>query len=241
MNNVRNFTLLSIDESRHAKKVAIRNVLFDWTEHPNLAVNGYIFENIEFRRKWNLLSDEWLPSKAEEGIWYSQIEAWRYAAENNISLLVVEDDAMFVEDFTDMFDQLWEQVPDDCGFFTAFVPNNQYGDFHWEYTFNERGDVHGPAFWREPAVPAYLIGQPDTCRVYQGYSCVANVITPLGGRNLLDCVERWKMFTPVDCFMYQMAKAGYVNGYGPQPHVPRIVDIDWSAPTTRNAEQWSRM
>lgn len=228
------YAILSIDESRRAKKEALRNVVSGWDEITVPAVDGSKKSDLESSMTHHGIQfTEWVPKVGEAGVWMSQMNAWGMAYSQGEPLVVFEDDAMLAQDFTERFEEYLAELPEDWDVFCLFVPTNQYGDFHWKYKFNELGQTDGSTYGYCPdGEPGLLIGSETVSKAYQGYGCVALMFSPEGGRKLLDAARQKHMYTPVDCFIFEQYRAGIIDAYAFKPGYPRLVDVDWNAPST---------
>jgi GR25 family glycosyltransferase involved in LPS biosynthesis len=227
------YIILSIDDSRAEKKAAIRNVLSGLEEVKIEACNGRVSESVERYQSWyNIARAEWVPKQGELGVWLSNVHAWSVISQNSEPIVMFEDDAILRDNFVEQLEEYISELPDDWDMFCAFVPENQYGDFHWAYSFDENGISDGnPLGYYDGGEDSLLIDSDKVCRAYQGYSCVALVYTPAGAAKLLERAQIRGMTTPVDCFIFEQYRAGHINAYAFKPGQPRLVDIDWNAPS----------
>jgi GR25 family glycosyltransferase involved in LPS biosynthesis len=230
------YTIMHIDDSRIEKRNHIRNVLFFYDEVTDIEfVNGADAEQVKrMRERYPNFTgrDVWNPKTGEAGVWYSQMQCWRYAAENEVHLIVFEDDAIPDPKFESLWRALLTELPADYDFLSIFVPNNQTDDYFAVTFYDETG--HPIASAGANAEMSGFNFSENLATVYQGYSCVATMFSPKGGRKLLELADHYGMYTPVDCFLFLQAHAGRLDGYAPKPDwlYPRMVTIDWSAPTT---------
>lgn len=232
------FTIIHINEDRYNKRSAIKNALFFYDEVKDIEfVNGHDEEQIKKMRErypdFRGRPDIWVPKKGEVGVWYSQMQCWRWAAENNTHLLVFEDDAILEPGFEEIWHELLKELPSDYDFFSMFVPNNQEQDYFQRVAFDHNG-VPSSTNYRHDEESSFNFGADNVAKVYQGYSCVATMYSPKGGRKLLDIADEHGLYTPVDCFLMLEAHKDKLDGYAPKPPplVRRMVSIDWNAPTT---------
>lgn len=233
------YTIISIDDSRQSKKSHIRNVLFFYDEVKDIEfVNGSDTEQVKRIQKqfpnFKIHPEIWIPKKGELGVWYSQMQCWKWAADNNQHLIVFEDDAIIDLAFEKVWHGLLEELPATYDFLSIFVPDNQEQDYMYVVQYDEQGiPVNINLAPREEASTHYM-GAQYLARAYQGYSCVATMYSPKGARKLLDLADRYGMYTPVDCFLFLRAHAGDLEAYAPKPsgYVKRVVSVDWGAPTT---------
>jgi GR25 family glycosyltransferase involved in LPS biosynthesis len=228
------YAILSIDESRRAKKEALRNVVSGWDEIAVPAVVGAEKSDLESSMaRHGIQFTEWIPKVGEAGVWMSQMNAWETAYSIQEPLVVFEDDAILAENFIERFETYTKELPEGWDVFCLFVPENQYGDFHWKYKFNELGQTDGSTYGYCPdGETSLLIDSQIVSKAYQGYGCVALMFSPEGGRKLLEAAREKMMYTPVDCFIFEQYRAGRIDAYAFKPGQPRLVDVDWGAPST---------
>jgi len=229
------FAILSIDHSRQEKKDALRNVCAEWTEQGVWAVDGKdstdMKEAFEAHEPFTY-SPLWLPKQGEAGVWMSQMNAWATASTLDRPLVVFEDDAILCDNFISEFHRYTADLPEDFDVFAIFFPENQYGDFHWSYVYNELGHPVGGQTWYSDGAPEYHIGSDLISKAYQGYGCVALMFSPKGGEKLYNRALETNMTTPVDCWIFEQYRAGIIDAYAPRPGQTRLADVDWNAPST---------
>lgn len=232
MEVTRTFGFITINDDRIVKKEATRELLANWDEIVIPCVDGSNLDNLTEGKKQFRNDHAWFGKPGEYGVWLSQINAWKTIIDYGRPVLVLEDDAILTPHFEETFDHYMSQVPDDFGLFTVFVPENQYGDYNYEYTCDENGHFIGAAQGHPSGAPSIVLPGKDICRAYQGYGCVANYISPLGAAALLDYALDRGIDTPVDCFIFEAYRAKKLDAYSFRPGFPRLADVDWSAPST---------
>ncbi len=233
------YTIISINESRAQKKQAIRSSL-SINEVFIDCVNGS--DSIALRKakeKWSNVEFPGPFKAGEFGIFFSLLNAWEYAAENN-GLLVFEDDAILIHDFEPLLHQYLEGLPADADFVAIWTPNNQQGDYYRVSSFNSVGEPQYEGPPREFHNSIFYFGHEHLSKVWNGYGGVCLYFTKQGGQKLIEYAEKMGMFTPADCFMYIAAHSGYVNGYGLNPN-RKLVEYDWNAPTTIHKTRWGSL
>lgn len=238
------YAIMSIDESRSAKKTAIRNTISAWKEIKFPCVNGHNREELkkfQLENPWVWMSysrthrDTWTAKAGELGVWYSTINAWKWIAvrPNEEYLIVLEDDALLDPAFDFYAQEIIDNTPPDFDFITLFVPPNQKEDYYcWtpiepddgfpDLKHRIRVPPDGPDQWKVNDIVA---------KAYPNYSNVAMVYSSKGAQNLMAEVKRRGIFTPVDCFVYQIANLEEIKGYAPHPKYKDFVSVDWKAPT----------
>lgn len=227
------YAIVSIDDARKDKKDAIRRAMHNHEEVTDIPfINGANERQLNrARERWPDVEPQgWTFSSAGElGVWYSQLNCWYWAAQNG-DLLIYEDDAIVATDFDDRMTPILANLPSDWDFLSVFVPDNQLQDFRYRIVYDENG---APKTVVHPQDERYVydIGNDYVTRVYQGYSCVANMVSQNGAKKLLERLKARRMYSCVDCFMYMEAHQGNLNGYAHHPEAPRPVTYDWNAPS----------
>jgi GR25 family glycosyltransferase involved in LPS biosynthesis len=225
------YNIISLNDERLAYKENIRaNTEFEEMHHP--AVDGRVVDLPTEYSKRGLFPTGWTPKLGEAGVWLSNFDRWEYAATLDEPFVVFEDDAIIGPDFDTNVSVLLEYLPDDWDFCALWVPENQRLDYFYDVEFNEIGDpVHrGPNLSNQRSVFRY--GNANVVAlVYQGYGMVSLMYSPVGAAKLVDLARETGVSTPVDCWIYQQAHLGRLNGYAPHPYAPKIVDYDWRAET----------
>ena len=229
----KNFAFITLNDDRKDKKDATREILHDWSELIIPCVDGRIPGELEKARD-QLGAKITGPLRiGEYGVWFSQMVAWRAISAFGEPVLLLEDDAILVSNFQEQFEFYLSQVPADFGLFAAFVPENQYGDYNYEYQCDENGAFFGAARGFPEGAPSIVMPElTGVCRAYQGYGCVGNYISPLGATQLFDYTLDRGINFPVDCFVFEAYRAKKLDAYAFRPGYPRLIDVDWNAPTT---------
>lgn len=225
------YNIISINDERKSYKDHIRATVTG-TEIDVPAFNGYTHDPIEGATERGIeLHEGWgNAKKGEVSIWLSNFDCWQTVAEMDEPLVVFEDDAVPDTYFDVRYKYLMEQMPDDWDFCALWVPENQRQDYQYDVTY-ELGipRVHGMVM---PDDSKFRIpGKDMVALVYQGYGMVSLVYSPRGGRRLVELTKKYKMYNPVDCWIYEMAHRDEANGYAPRPEHASIVHYDWSAPS----------
>ncbi len=227
------YTIVSINDERKAFKAAIDarvgGIKKTWGVE---FIDGHEASIGTLQGKFKV-DDIWHEAKiGEVGLWFSFLNACKYAADNNKTLLVFEDDAIITShNFKEDLERLLEQVPDDADAFSVMSPSNQQVTAYIEWINRDSGmgiqhsDIAPP--YRVPG--AHLI-----CKAYQGYSFVSMIYTPKGAKKILRRVQKTGMYTPADCWLFEQAEQGHLDVYTPVPTEATLVDVDWDnqAPTT---------
>lgn len=222
------YTIITLNDDRALYKENIRKrVKFDEVELP--AVNGS-FVDLDFEMSSRGLHSPWgNAKKGEIGVWLSNFDRWQWAAENDETLIVFEDDAIPAPHFTHSAQAILDELPDDWDFLSLWVPDNQKVDYQYDLVYNHIGDpiIYG----RKPYHESLFAHSILTAHVYQGYGMVALAYSPVGGRKLVSLARQTGACTPVDCWIYQQAHLEKLNGFAPTPPFANLVGYDWLAPS----------
>ena len=227
------YTIISIDETRAANKADIRSKLTFDEVFPEF-VNGKDREQLlRARNKWNIP----LPSGfsvGEYGIFYSLLNTLEFGQDNGI--LYFEDDALVQPDFQQRFECYLADFPDDLDFFVIWNASNQTYDYHNVKEYNDKGE---PIYHHRPLnSSAFDFGHSHLCKAYNGYGNVAMYFSPRGCKNTIEYIRRRGMFSTPDCLLYIGAHDGSLNAYSLKPDVPKLVEHDWNAQSTRAGTEW---
>ena len=231
------YTIVSIDDSRNDKKADIRSAMHEHEEVLVESFNGADDEQMHYaRQRWPGIEPVgWNLSRGELGIWYSQIACWQWAAKFG-DLIVYEDDAIVNPEFDRVMRPYIHELPEDYDFFSLFVPDNQMQDFWYSVVYDAGGaPMQVIRSWDE-RYNYNVPGLKHVVRVYQGYSCVANMYSQKGAQKLLDRLSVKHMYSPADCFVYMEAHQGILDGYAHHPDEERPVVYDWNVPSIRVQE-----
>lgn len=224
-----NIITLNHPEREHYRAAIRQHVPYEEITIP--AVDGRMVDVKEQLHNRGIPMASWQYKAGEAGVWLSNFDCWSWAAENNEELIVFEDDAVVNAGFPHHFGNFYTALPENWDFAALWVPENQRVDYQYDVTYNEIGDpVHvGPL--KHYADSNYKVNL-FAARVYQGYGMVSLMYSPKGARRLLELARDTGPYTPVDCWIYQQAHMGNLDGYAPTPVFCRIVKYDWSAETT---------
>lgn len=235
-----NYCIISIDNSREAKKAAIRESL-SYQEHFPAFVDARKAGEIE---KWlrNPVIG-WEPKIGELGIWLSQINVWRYIVDNDLDWMIAfEDDAILAPDGQELITKSMSCLPDDWDAFSLFTPDDQRDDYRYDVSYDENGY---PRLRSSMFLPnersLFYVGNDVVCRAAHGYSGVAVMYSQKGARRLLGAVEKRGLYSTSDCFLYIEAHTGRLEMYASHPLAKRIVTYDWAnSPTLiHNTEKYN--
>lgn len=237
---INEFTIVTIDDTRAEKKQQIRQSL-SYREAFVDCVDGKNPESLKKARdKWKEIEFPGPFKAGEFGIFFSMLNVWEYAAEND-GVLCFEDDAMIGHDFQSELERRVEGLPRTADFVAVWSPDNQRGDYYSVTGYNKKGEPSGDGLQRKFHNSIFNFGHHSLSRVWHGYGNVCIYFTKSGGKRLIDYAKRMGMFTPVDCFMYIAAHTGNVAGYCFNPELEPIVKYNWDAPTTIHRTRWGSL
>lgn len=237
------YTIISVDDSRAENKEHIRSSITCMEEITDIQfVDGRKRDELERAIATNqgIMPTGWNPTLGEMGIWLSQMECWKYTKNELDALVVFEDDALIQPNFDEDFPKYIHNLPEDWDLLTICVPDNQTQDFYYKVVYDETGCPVSPVRAGQKRY-IYDYGSRILSRVYQGYCCVATVYSKQGAEKLLERAHKRQIYTPVDCFLFLEShrRDDGINGYAPRPDIPRIVNVNWEAPTTvHNSERY---
>ncbi len=236
------YSIISINDKRRAYKDAIRQNVGMELEHINSVDGVYMNRDGKIEQHLNdiglSLSSIWPLQLGEIGIWMSNYLHWQRVAEMTEPLVVFEDDAIIDEHFSEHMHTLMTQLPENWDFVSLWVPENQRMDYRYNLEYDENGvpKIYG---MRPQGLPSYFDYWSNTvAKVYQGYGMVAMMYSPAGGRKLTELAKKYGLRNPVDCFIYEEAHKGALNGFAPKPdHV--FVSYDWPETQIHNTEKYT--
>jgi GR25 family glycosyltransferase involved in LPS biosynthesis len=224
------YTIISLNDERVEYKTNIRRVLENHHEHLIDAVNGSEVDlDFELASR-GLERKHWGNAKRGElGVWLSNFDRWLYVSQLDGPMIVFEDDAIPDHFFDEKLESVVKEVPEDFDIITLWVPENQRQDYYYDVKYNENGhpQINGV---RPPEYSYYRIdGAAYAALVYQGYGMVSLMYSPKGGERLVELAREYGITGPVDCWIYEQAHMGHLNGYAPRPEQASIVHYDWKA------------
>ena len=222
------YTIITLNDDRAFYKNLIRTrVRYDEIEMP--AVDGRaadIDQELELRDlKWV----GWENAKrGEMGVWLSNFDRWKLAAGMDEPLIVFEDDAMPHPGFNIYMDEIMEHLPSDWDFISLWVPDNQKQDYLYDIEFNENGEhIWTSRPWRTNETSKYRVANSNRVALaFQGYGMVSLMYSPTGANKLVHLARQTGLTGPVDCWIFQQAHTGRVQGYSCHPHFAHVVRYD---------------
>lgn len=229
------YNIISINDNRAEYKKNIRANM-TCPQIKVASINGSAGNLDQLMKAYGLKWTDWNPSFGEAGVWLSNFLNWYRVSSLNEPLIVFEDDAIIDEHFSVHIDTIVRQLPDDWDFVALWVPDNQRIDYRYNLSYNEHGvpQIYGT---RPNGFPSYFdFGASDIAKVYQGYGMVAMMYSPVGGRKLVKLAKKYGLRNPVDCFIFEEAHKGALNGYAPKPDKV-FVNYDWAETQIHSTEK----
>lgn len=194
------YTIFSINDSRQPYIDNMRSTLRDWEDVGNLAVDGSDEELLNTRAgryNINFLDEYPAPKVGQIGIWMGVLSALEYAP-----IVTLEDDAILHRNFIKEFEGRLKHVPDDCDFFSLFLP---------------RDSNH--LYSKDLAVNAFIT------KTYQRYGGVSMYYTEQGAQKIKNLIDRDGIQGQYDDILYRYSSAGELNGYCSKPKYSDLVCI----------------
>lgn len=233
---MKEFTILSIDDKRIDKKNWINSRFINTQRIFTKCVDGKNEKLLKIQKKEFDINIDGGWKLGELGVWFSNLNAWKYASEND-GLLIFEDDAIPVSNFEELYYMYLSDMPQNVDFVALWIPENQLQDYQYDAVWDKEG--RGSWGRRLPYDQSiYQVGHKYLSKAYQGYGSVCIYVTRFGGKRLLNRALSTGINTPVDCFYFQQAHGGYINGYALKPEYANIINYDWSAETTIHTTEW---
>lgn len=240
------FAVMSIDDSRHEKKKAIREKFGFLEELWFQSVDGTDLETVD---QW-LANHPWIDfpiyegqthgwtcKRGELGAWLTTINMWEELLFDKVDgLIAFEDDAELTDDAANKISYYIQKARmqhSEFDLISLYIPPDQKEDY---YHFVGIDPADGkPDIHHRTHVP----GGADMWKIddnfsysYQNYSNVALFYTKSGAYKFLCEVAKRGIDMPVDCFVHQISNLDHFVKYAPHPEAPRFVETDWDAPTT---------
>lgn len=222
------YTIISLNDERAFYKKLIRErVKYKEIEMP--AVDGRAVDiGVELEKR-SLFVDGWPNAKQGEiGVWLSNFDRWKLATKLDEPLIVFEDDAMPHPGFNLYMEDIFADLPLDWDFFSLWVPDNQKNDYLYDIDFDENGrHVFATRPLRTNETSKYRVDNSNKVAfAYQGYGMVSLMYSPTGANKLLHLARQTGLTGPVDCWLFEQAHRGLVQGYTCHPHFAHVVRYD---------------
>ncbi|SRR6266540_545880 len=224
------FGIISLpDSDRVEYKKAIREHVH-YPELPLPAFDARAYNPVDAIETKGLELKHWNAKLGELGVWLSNYDRWRQAAEHG-PLIVFEDDAIVDETFTSKFEEFMSELPEHWDFAALWVPENQLQDYLYDADHTEDGVLRVNGYKTADDSIYKIPGNLMASLVYQGYGMVSLVYSRKGGQRLVELAHERGINGPVDCWIYEQAHRGAAKGYAPLPIAADIVGYDWAAPS----------
>lgn len=207
MKAVRDFCIVSVDESRAQNKARTRAILAGWREHDPGFVNGWdaqqrsrFLQEHPFLRflavptRWR--PEGWHPNVGEIGYWGSLVRTFEYIVAHNVPLVVLEDDAVLRDDFVSLFDA-----------YLSVGEMDAFQLFTWE-------DRRSP-FDTGTDLP---LSQDPVVGCWHEWPLGGVVVWPSGAEKMLGYLREHPVTETGDTFVSGLGKAGVLTMMAPAPY-----------------------
>lgn len=188
------YTIFQVDASRQSIVDAMAPKLKTWDFVPVECVDGRGREFDDPRISEGLLT-------GHVGVWYTMLNAIEHAP-----LITIEDDAVLVDDFTQLAERQIAELPMTADFL-AFFSNR-------DYMYGLRHEI----------------GCAHICKAYQPNGAVAMYYTKKGRNRIRQLVKRDGFMMQFDNQLYTYAWRGELNGFSSKPQ-HKLVSIDETVPS----------
>lgn len=229
------YTIISINDDRAENKARLRQTFRELPEAFVMSVNGKSVKQLAHARRQHPDVKKTSPRRlGEMGIWFSQLNAWKFLMDSKYdALLVLEDDAIPTDQCADIVTQYLEYLPEDFDMLSLWVPDNQKRDFYVNYAYGWDGVPHTMPTGEDTkdGAPCFKIDGSILANAYQGYGGVAQIYSKKGAAKFYAMAQNEGLFTTSDCFLFINIHRGIIKGYAPRPDAPVAFEYDWKAPT----------
>lgn len=196
------YTIIAIDDraldnTNRIKSIMPTNFIDDieFVNGNNTDMQEY-FDVNKISITWDEMLWKRKPLVGELGCVASHINCLKYMVANNISdMLVLEDDAIPVENFVDILNNCYNDLPEDYDFLT-----NMEDLVIGEECVNTTEQINiGSQFISKSHLATY-----STKFMLYSYN---------GAKKIIEAYKTQGMYTPVDLFLFEMGRDGRLNGY----------------------------
>lgn len=195
------YTIMHVNDRAKTNMDFNKNILKDFEYVSDIEfINGNTANAWDILNHMGIKTDVWnpydgrtsSPLPGEYGVLVSTINLWQYIVDNKIeSLLVLEDDIILQENFVENFNLFIKDLPTDFDFLSF-------------YYFSEQNKVEDNT----------EIGSENIHKSNNQYSAAQCMLYSYhGAKKLLKLIKRKGMEYTNDCFIYNQAQLGLVNGY----------------------------
>lgn len=198
------YTIFTLGNPERQERIdGIRKAMVGHEEIFVECVNGKNSEQLQTNiERYGLKHPKGMWRPGEAGLWYTNLNAWTYAAEHDCDLLTFEDDAILVDIFSDVINRNWDFK--DADFATFYIPYRKPEFQRFGFRLGNVAQEHG-----------------NVCMLY----------TAKGSKKILDILRWGGLKWPVDIWVYKMAIDGRLKGLGPTITSNVIVEHDFDLPT----------
>lgn len=223
------FTIFNATDKRAKGVERMRSILSPhMKEVTDLTFNGYTnsVEDEVARRIYNFKTGRLLWGQV--AIWLSVLNALEYAANNNVYVLTLEDDAEINDSFIREFRRRVECLPEDFDFYSLFIARDHTDWFYYQKLLETHGALVDPKFIRDDNFYKY---NDVIVRTYQRYGGVSMLYSPDGARKILRLLALLWINDQYDDLLYKLSTFGILNGYTSNPELPDLVWIKGGDPS----------
>lgn len=223
------YLIISVDDSRKRYTDKIRAQLDGWEEVPFKGIDGRrpgVIENYLNNNRWLTIVKNHL-RLGQVGIWLSVIEVLKNVI-NDGELITFEDDAILNRLFVTRMEKTRKLIPNDCDFFTLFIPRDHWQWFNYELVEDKKEGLQTnkekPRYAR--GNPAFKTNNKKIVRSnFQRYGGVSMLYTPRGAERIISLVKQDGLLDQYDNSLYRYSREGKLNGYCLNPNEPDLVSI----------------
>lgn len=196
------YTIISVndrasDNTRRTKGIMPTEFIesIEFVDGNNTDMQAY-FDGNGIKITWNEAFWNRKPLAGELGCVASHLNCLKYMVEHNIpNMLVLEDDAILVDDFLNILNNCYNDLPED-----------------YDFLANMEQLVVGEHFVK--VTEPILIGSQ-----FVGKSYLLNSVTKFmlysnsGAKKIIDAYKAYGMYYPIDMFLFDMSRIHVLNGY----------------------------
>ena len=155
------------------------------------------FDNNGIKITWDEVASDRKPLPGELGCAASHLNCLKYMVDNNIpNMLVLEDDAIPVENFLSILNNCYNDLPED-----------------YDFLANMEQIYVGELFVKTVADPI-LIGSQFISKSYLLNSVTKFMLYSYSGaKKILEAYKTYGIYCPIDLFLYDMSRDHVLNGY----------------------------
>jgi GR25 family glycosyltransferase involved in LPS biosynthesis len=225
------YTIISLNDDR----IFYKNMIRKRVQYEEIIMPGFDARSLSRESILGFLESrglEWRgwdnAKRGEIGVWLSNFDRWELASTMDEPLIVFEDDAMPSPAFNIYMDEILEDLPEDYDFISLWIPDNQKNDYLYDIDFNENGEhIWTTRPWRTNETSKYRLNDSNRVALaFQGYGMVSLMYSPKGAAKLVDLAREVGVTGPVDCWLFQQAHKGLLEGYSCHPHFAHVVRYD---------------